>query len=167
MLSHLLKNKIWTDIGVPIVAVVSALFVGALFVLIIGRNPIEVYRELYLGTFGDFYSFGQVIFKTTPLIFTGLSVAFAFRAGLFNIGAEGQLYIGAFFTAWAGWTFLSLPSFILIPLCIFAGFAGGALWGAIPGVLKAKLGVHEVINTIMLNFIALALCNYLLNQHMS
>lgn len=162
-----MNKNIVSNIAVPLFAVFLALIAGAIFILIIGKDPIDVYREMYLGTFGDPYSIGQVFFKATPLIFTGLAVSFAFRSGLFNIGAEGQLYIGSFFTAWAGWTFAGLPSFVLIPLCIIMGFLGGALWGAIPGVLKAKLGVHEVINTIMLNFIALALCNYLVNSHIA
>ncbi|MEO8513947.1 MAG: ABC transporter permease [Ignavibacteria bacterium] len=107
---------------------------------------------------------GQVLFKATPLILTGLSVAFAFRGGLFNIGAEGQMTIGAFASAWTGFTFTTLPWFILIPFCIVMGFLGGALWAAIAGFLKARFGSHEVINTIMLNFIALATVSYLVNN---
>lgn len=97
------------------------------------------------------------------MIFTGLSVAFAFKAGLFNIGAEGQLIIGALATAWAGFAFTHLPWFIHIPVCLLAGFLGGAFWGAIAGYLKSRFGSHEVINTIMLNFIALAFANYAVN----
>src|SRR6185295_10182982 len=91
-------------------------------------------------------------------------VAIAFKAGLFNIGAEGQMTIGAFASAWAGFTFTSLPWFILIPFCIVMGFLGGAFWASIAGFLKARFGSHEVINTIMLNFIALALVSYLVNN---
>lgn len=122
-----------------------------------------VYQKLFVDTLGNSYGIGQVLFKATPLVFTGLSVAFAFKAGLFNIGAEGQLNIGALFIAWTGFTFTSLPWFIHIPLCVLMGFIGGALWGAIAGYLKSKFGSHEVINTIMLNFIALALANYAVN----
>ena len=102
-------------------------------------------------------SFGPIsetIVSATPLIFTGLSVALAFRAGLFNIGAEGQLYLGALFAIVAGFSFAGTPWFIHLPLALVAGFAGGALWGAIPGILKARTGAHEVIVTIMLNFVA-------------
>jgi simple sugar transport system permease protein len=137
---------------------------GAVFILIIGKNPFEVYSILIIETLGNSYGIGQVLFKTTPLIFTGLAVAFAFKAGLFNIGAEGQLNIGAFFTAWVGFTFASLPSYLIIPLCIIAGIIGGGVWGGIAGYLKAKFGSHEVINTIMLNFIAAALVSYLVNE---
>ncbi len=119
---------------------------------------------MFSDTLGNSYGIGQVLFKATPLFLTGLSVAFAFRAGLFNIGAEGQLTIGAFASAWAGFTFTTLPWFILIPLCIIMGFAGGALWASIAGFLRARFGSHEVINTIMLNFIALALVSYLVNN---
>ncbi|MCX7877336.1 MAG: ABC transporter permease, partial [Ignavibacteria bacterium] len=113
---------------------------------------------------GNTYGLGQVLFKATPLIFTGLSVAFAFRAGMFNIGAEGQMNIGAFAAAWAGFTFTALPWVIHIPISICFAFAGGALWALIAGYLKARVGSHEVINTIMLNFIALALVSYLVNS---
>ncbi len=105
-----------------------------------------------------------MLFKATPLILTGLSVAMAFKAGLFNIGAEGQMNVGAFASAWVGFTFVSLPWFLLIPLCVIAGFIAGAFWASIAGFLKARFGSHEVINTIMLNFIALALVSYLVNN---
>ena len=123
-----------------------------------------IYSVLLSGTLGNSYGIGMVLFKATPLIFTGLSVAFAFKAGMFNIGAEGQMNIGAFAGAWAGFTLYSLPWFLLIPVSIIAAFIGGAVWGAIAGYLKARFGSHEVINTIMLNFIALALVSYLVNE---
>ena len=104
----------------------------------------------------------ETIISATPLIFTGLSVALAFRAGLFNIGAEGQLYLGALFAVVAGFSFAGLPWFIHLPLALVAGFAGGALWGMIPGVLKARTGAHEVIVTIMLNFVAYRLIDWAL-----
>ncbi len=104
----------------------------------------------------------ETIISATPLILTGLSVALAFRVGLFNIGAEGQLYLGALFAVIAGFAFTGLPWFIHLPLAIGAGFLGGALWGFIPGLLKAKTGAHEVIVTIMLNFVAYNLINWAL-----
>ena len=156
-----LAQKLIGAIAVPVIAIAAALLAGAVFIAAIGQSPAVVYGILLRGTFGNFYGLGQVLFKATPLIFTGLSVALAFKAGLFNIGAEGQLYIGAFAVAWVGFTFSSLPGFVLVPLCILAGALGGALWGVIPGYLKARFGTHEVINTIMLNFIAMALTGYL------
>jgi len=148
----------------PLIAIILSLLIGAIFISIVGKNPVEVYSRLFAGTLGNSYGIGQVLFKSTPLIFTGLAVAFAFKAGLFNIGAEGQVIIGAFFSAWAGFTFITLPAVILLPLSILAGFLGGAFWGGIAGYLKAKFGSHEVINTIMLNFIAAALVSYLVNE---
>ncbi|MBZ0204520.1 MAG: ABC transporter permease [Ignavibacteria bacterium] len=146
------------------ISVITSLLIGAIFIAAIGQNPLEVYLQLFSQTLGNTYGIGQVLFKATPLILTGLSVAIAFKAGLFNIGAEGQLNIGAFASAWVGFTFVTMPWYILIPLSILAGFIGGALWASIAGVLKAKFGSHEVINTIMLNFIALALVSYLVNN---
>ena len=141
-------NKYLINILGPITAIIASLIAGAVFILAIGKNPIEVYNILITQTLGNSYGIGQVLFKTTPLIFTGLAVAFAFKAGLFNIGAEGQLNIGAFATAWVGFTLTVLPSYLLIPLCLIAGVLGGGLWGGIAGYLKAKFGSHEVINTI-------------------
>jgi ABC-type uncharacterized transport system permease subunit len=146
------------------VAIILSLIVGAVFITVIGKNPVEVYIKLFSETLGNTYGIGQVLFKATPLILTGLSVAMAFKAGLFNIGAEGQMNIGAFASAWVGFTFISLPWFLLIPLCILTGFIAGAFWAAIAGFLKARFGSHEVINTIMLNFIAFALVSYLVNN---
>ena len=140
------------------------LIVGSVFIASIGKDPVIIYNKLFFEAFSTSYGIGQILFKATPLIFTGLSVAFAFKAGMFNIGAEGQLTVGAFLTAWAGFTFTSLPGYLLIPFSMLMGFIGGAFWGFIAGYLKAKFGSHEVINTIMLNFIALALVNYLVNN---
>lgn len=148
----------------PTAAVLISLLFGAVLIAVIGRDPAEVYYKLFIETLGNTYGLGQVFFKATPLILTGLSVAMAFKAGLFNIGAEGQLNVGAFASAWVGFTFVSLPWFVLIPFCIIAGFLAGAIWASVAGILKARFGSHEVINTIMLNFIALALVSYLVNN---
>ena len=145
----------------PLIAVILALLVGAIVILIIGEDPIFVYKTLFSNAIGNRDGWGNVLFRATPLIFTGLAVAFAFRCGLFNIGGEGQLLIGSFLATWVGFTFTDLPAFILIPLCILAAAAGGALWAAIPGLLKAKRGVHEVIVTIMMNWIASSLTFFL------
>jgi simple sugar transport system permease protein len=145
----------------PLIAVIIALMVGAIVILLIGENPIFVYKTLFGYAIGNRDGWGNVLFRATPLIFTGLAVAFAFRCGLFNIGGEGQVYIGSFLAAWVGFTFTNFPAFILIPLCILTAAAGGALWAAIPGILKAKMGVHEVIITIMMNWIAASLTFFL------
>lgn len=148
----------------PLIAVIFALLVGAVVILIIGEDPIFVYKVLFSNALSNRDGWGNVLFRATPLIFTGLAVAFAFRCGLFNIGGEGQMYIGTFLATWVGFTFTNLPAIILIPLCILAAAGGGALWASIPGFLKAKTGVHEVIVTIMMNWIAASLTFYLVLQ---
>jgi simple sugar transport system permease protein len=140
----------------PTWAVLLALAAASALIIAVGGAPLAVYHLLLSGTWGNGYGIGQVLFKTTPLIFTGLSVALALRAGLFNIGAEGQLTMGAFLTALVGAHAASLPAIVAVPLALLAGLAGGALVGAIAGALKAWRGAHEVINTIMLNFIVRA-----------
>jgi simple sugar transport system permease protein len=125
------------------------------------ENPIQVYKQIFNAALKDRNGWGNVIYRATPLIFTGLAVAFAFQCGLFNIGGEGQMVMGGFAITWIGFTLTGLPPFLLIPLCIVCGAFIGGLWGGIPGYLKAKLGVHEVVNTIMMNWIAVALTQYL------
>src|SRR3954469_21589661 len=157
--------KIFREILSPLIAVIAAFIVGGIIVLLIGDNPFTTFYQLIGNSFGSLNDLGYTLFYATPLIFTGLAVAVAFRCGLLNIGAEGQLYIAAFATAWVGITFANVSGWILIPLACLAAILSGALWGAIPGVLKAKFGSHEVINTIMLNFIAIALASYFTQYH--
>jgi len=145
----------------PIIAILGALFIGSLVILLMGENPIQVYKMMFGLAIGNRDGWGNVLFRATPLIFTGLAVAFAFRCGLFNIGGEGQVYVGAFLAAYVGFTFTNLPAILLIPFTILAAALGGAFWASIPGILKAKTGVHEVIVTIMMNWIAASLTFYL------
>src|SRR5262249_21290751 len=169
--------KLLREILFPLIAVVAAFVVGGIVVLLIGDSPIETYKLLIGSAFSWPDGIGYTLFYATPLIFTGLAVAVAFRCGLLNIGAEGQLYVAAFATAWVGIKFggvfiksaagdvvsspiANLPTLVLVPLCCMAAMIAGAIWGGIPGVLKARFGSHEVINTIMLNFIAVGLCSY-------
>jgi simple sugar transport system permease protein len=149
----------------PVIAVLAAFLVGSVFVVAIGDNPLETYGLLVGSALWWPDGIGYTLFLATPLIFTGLAVAVAFRAGLLNIGAEGQLYIAAFATAWTGIVLGSLPPVILIPLCLVAAVVAGGIWGGIPGLLKARFGSHEVINTIMMNFIAIALVSYFTQYH--
>jgi len=172
--------KILREVLWPLIAVIAAFVVGGIIVLLIGDNPFVAFYHMIGNSFGSLNDLGYTLFLATPLIFTGLAVAVAFRCGLLNIGAEGQLYVAAFATAWVGikfggvigkavvdnkvvdqdWSWANLPGVLLVPLCILAAVSAGAIWGAIPGFLKAKFGSHEVINTIMLNFIAIALVSY-------
>ena len=157
--------KLLRELLFPLVAVVAAFIVGGILIILVGDNPIEAYRLLLGSALSWPDGIGYTLFHATPLIFTGLAVLVGFRCGLFNIGAEGQLYIAAFATAWVGITFANLSAWLLIPMCFAAAILAGAFWGAIPGVLKARFGSHEVINTIMLNFIAIALVSYFTQYH--
>jgi simple sugar transport system permease protein len=173
--------KIFREILAPLTAVIAAFIVGGIIVLLIGDNPFQTYGLLIGNSFGSLKDVGYMLFYATPLIFTGLAVAVAFRCGLLNIGAEGQLYVAAFATAWVGikfggtvvdvfgtdvdYSWMSLPAIVLVPLCILTAMVAGGIWGAIPGILKARFGSHEVINTIMLNFIAIALVSYFTQYH--
>jgi len=146
----------------PIVALLVALICGDLLIMSYGQAPGTVYRLLLEGTWGNAYGFGQVLYKATTLTFTGLAVSIGIRAGLFNVGAESQLAAGGFLAGLLGLTLSPhIPGIMAIVLCIIAAMAGGAIVGAIPGWLKVKYGAHEVIVTIMLNFIVLALLNYI------
>ena len=148
----------------PIVALLIAIVVGDLLILSFGQSPAAVYRLLIEGTWGNAYGFGQVLYKATMLTFTGLSVGLALRAGLFNIGAESQLAAGGFAAAIIGLMLPpGLPALLVLPLYLLAAALGGGIVGGIPGALKARFGAHEVITTIMLNFVVLALLNYLIS----
>jgi len=138
---------------VSLIAVLFGLLAGAALMLVTGHNPIEGYRFLLEGGLKNPERIGNTLATATPLIFTGLSVAFAFRTGLFNIGAAGQMLFGGLCATAVGLT-LDLPKALLLVVMILAGFAGGALWAFIPGLLKARYNVHEVVSTIMMNWIA-------------
>lgn len=145
----------------PLVSLAVVLVAGDLLILAYGEAPGAVWRALIDGTWGNAYGVGQVLYKATTLACTGLAVAVALRAGLFNIGAEGQLAAGGFGAALMGLALpAGTPSVIAIVLCVLAAALFGGSAGAVPGVLRAKFGAHEVIVTIMMNFITLALLNY-------
>lgn len=150
----------------PIVSIIIAVFCSFIVLTLIlicsGYNPISAYQSLYGGIFGRPKYVSNVIIKSTPIIMTGLGVAFAFKTGLFNIGAEGQYIVGSVAAVMVGCT-LNIPGVILVPLCLLVGAAAGAVWGGICGILKAKYGINEVIVSIMLNWIALYLNNFILN----
>jgi simple sugar transport system permease protein len=148
----------------PLVALMLAAVVGDVLILSFGQSPGAVYKLLLDGTWGNAYGFGQVLYKATTLTFTGLAVGLGLRAGLFNIGAESQLAAGGFVAALAGMLLpAGIPALLCLPLYILAAALGGGVVGAVPGVLKARFGAHEVITTIMLNFVVLALLNYLVS----
>jgi simple sugar transport system permease protein len=149
---------------IPTLAVLSALIVGAVFIVLTeGFGAIlPAYEALFTGAFVGWGSISETLLAATPLTLAGLSVALGFRAGLFNIGAEGQMTIGGLTAVIVGFSFEGLPAVAHVPLAVLAGLVGGALWGFIPGVLRARTGAHEVITTIMLNFIAFRTLDYVL-----
>ncbi len=152
-----MSNRV-VNILVPVISIIIGLFVGAIVMLVSGYDPVEGYIALWNGIFGDVYSIGNTIRQITPYILSGLAVAFAFRTGLFNIGVEGQLLMGWLAAAWVG-SAVDLPRIIHLPLALLAAAAAGAFWAFIVGYLKARLNVHEVISSIMLNYTALFVMN--------
>ncbi|MDQ3698348.1 MAG: ABC transporter permease [Gemmatimonadota bacterium] len=162
------RGKVEEALLPPLVALLIAMVAGDILILSFGQSPGDVYRLLIEGTWGNPYGLGQVLFKTTTLLFTGLAVSLGIRAGLFNIGAEGQLAAGGFAAAVMGLALPgATPALIAVPLAMLAAAAGGGVVGLVPGVLKARFGAHEVIVTIMLNFIVLALLNYAIVAHLN
>jgi len=160
--SSALMQRFLSAFLAPIVALAIAAVVGDLLILTFGEAPATVFRLLYEGTWGNPYGFGQVLYKATTLTCTGLAFAMAGRAGLFNVGAEGQLAMGGFAAGLLGMLLpASTPGVIATLLCVAAAMAAGATVAAVPGVLRAKFGASEVIVTIMLNFVVLALLNWL------
>lgn len=147
-------------LGAPVAAIALALAAGAVFIALIGESPAGVYGLMAREALGTGYGIGQTLFRATPLLFTGLAVALAFRAGLFNIGVESQMLLGGMAAALVG-AHAGLPAPLLLPAALLAALAAGALWGTVPGVLKARFGAHEVIVTIMLNFTAFSLVSWL------
>lgn len=171
LLLEILKNVINSPIWVPFLAILTAMIVGGVIIAMVGGNPFAAYIGLAQGAFGSFKALSETAVWATPYIFAGLAVALAFKGGLFNIGAEGQLALGAVAAALVGYALpealgFNLPPLLHISLAVGIGMLVGALWAAIPGALKAYTGGHEVINTIMMNYIALNMTSYLLNGPM-
>ncbi len=145
------------ELLVPVLAIFTSLLVGALVIWGTSGSlstAFSAYAGLLSGAFGSPTALAKTLVESTPYVFTGLAVALAFRCGLFNIGAEGQLALGSLAAAFVGYAF-QLPALIHVPLVLLAGMLGGFLWGAVPGILKARTGAHEVITTIMMNYLAL------------
>lgn len=156
---------------IPTLSILTAVVLGGIIIISVGGNPFVAYAGLLQGSFGSASALSETAVWATPYIFAGLGVALAFKGGLFNIGAEGQLALGATTAALIGyalpeWLGFDLPRIIHLPLVIIMGAAAGALWAAIVGYLKAYTGGHEVINTIMMNYIALNTISFLLNGPM-
>ncbi len=145
--------------AIPLLAILTALVMSSVAMLFSGTNPLQAYLALGEGAFGSQAAIIETLIKTAPFILAGLGIALAFRGGLFNIGVQGQLFVGSVCAVFVGYA-VELPAVLHLPLALLAGMLGGGLWAAIPGYLKARNGAHEVITTIMLNFIAANVINW-------
>lgn len=146
----------------PVLATLAALAVGAVMLLILGANPITAYGALLEGAFGSFNSLAETAAKAVPLLLVGLGICISFRGNVTNIGGEGQMVMGAILGTVIGLALTGRPAWLVVPLALLVGFAGGAIWGAIPGALKAYFDVNEILSTVMMNAIAVQIMNYLL-----
>lgn len=161
------RTWLWVRAGLlrllagPVAALAIAFFVGALVLWPAGYDPLYAYRVLVEGAFGSVNSLVEVLLQATPLILIGAGLAIAFRCSIWNIGAEGQFYVGAVVCTWVGLTFTQLPAILLMPLALVGGTAGGAAWGFLAGYLKTRFGANEVVTTIMLNYVAIFATSYL------
>jgi general nucleoside transport system permease protein len=150
----------------PLLAVPLALLIGVIMLLLLNKDPGVAYMALLNGAVGDVSSITQTLVKATPLLLVGLGICIAFRGGVINIGGEGQLITGALAGTAVALSLPNMPSYALLPMCLIAGTLAGAIWGGIPGMLKAYLNVNEILTTVMMNAIALQLSNFLLRGPM-
>lgn len=159
------KESNWLlTLGVPIVSVLLALLIGSVLLMFINVNPIEAYRYLIFGNFTNMYNVAEIFIKATPIILTALAFTFAFRTGLFNIGAEGQMFAGAIAAVFFGLKTGHMHPVFSITICLLGSIAAGAIWGIIPGLLKGIFGSSEIIITIMLNYVALYMVSYVVDR---
>lgn len=148
-------------LAVVVGVVLANLLVGAVIILLIGSNPLVAFRALLAYSIGDAVTVTNVLIRAAPLVLSGLAVAVAFTAGMYNLGGEGQIYLGAFAAAWVGFSFAALPSALHLPLALFAAMAAGALGAWIPGWMRTRHNVDEVISTLLLNYVYILFTGYL------
>jgi simple sugar transport system permease protein len=152
----------WAKLIIPLAAILATMVLSAIPIMIAGGNLWKSYYYLFKGALGTRFNFLETCVKASPLIFTGLAVAFAFRAKFWNIGAEGQLLAGALMATWIGIYFTWVPPLLMLPLVMAAGFLGGGAWAALPAILKTKLKVDDVVSTLLLNYVMLHIMGALL-----
>lgn len=155
--------RILRTAGVPLLSVVLAMGIGSIIIAWSGYDPVKAFAALFQGAFGNPTQIGETIMRSTPLIFTGLAVAFGFRANLFNIGANGQLVLGSLAAAWLGLVLSGLPAVVAVPLILLGSALFGAAWAFVPAILKARVGAHEVITTMMFSWIGLYLTSWIVS----
>jgi len=159
-------TAIWRNVYQAGLSVLAALLIGALLLVLNGRNPVDAFASLWAGAFGSVDRFAETLVKATPLLMIAISVSISFRCQIWNIGAEGQIILGAIVSTWTALTFRNLPLVLLLPLTFLGGLLGGAFWSLIAGLLKAYAQANEVITTTMLNYIAIYLLAYLVHGPM-
>ncbi|MDH3518651.1 MAG: ABC transporter permease [Acidimicrobiia bacterium] len=164
--SSLRRRSRYVPYLVPIASVVAALLIGAVMLALLDANPIEGFRAMFKGAFGSTSALTSTALKATPLLFVGVGITIAFRANVINIGGEGQMVAGALLATAVALALPDWPAVIMLPTVLIAGVLGGAIWGAVPGALKAYYGVNEILSTIMLNVVAVQLMNFLLRGPM-
>lgn len=156
-----MRTDKWRMLCTTLAPIGVALLIGYFIIKVSGHNPYEAYMNLFAGSFGSKDQICNTLFSATPLIFTGLATAISFKAGLYNMGAEGQLYLGAFVAAYIGFSFKNIPMAVHLPLCLLAGSLAGLLFALIPALIKAYLKVDEMVSTLMLNYVAILFTSWL------
>ncbi len=149
-------------IATPFISVAIAVLIGSLVILAAGEDPVAAFSAMFMGAFGGPRQIGETLIRATPLVFTGLAVAYGFRSGLFNIGAEGQLFLGGMAAAWVGVMVGGLSWIVSIPIIVLSAMLAGAAWAFIPALMKAKIGAHEVITTMMFTYIGRYLVSWII-----
>jgi simple sugar transport system permease protein len=158
----------WKDLffktALPFSGMIAALLIGAVMLVLLNVSPLSAYGALFSGAFGSVSGITQTLVKATPLLLVGIGICIAFRASVINIGGEGQIIVGALMGTWFPLIFRTWPGWLLIPGALLSGFLAGAVWGFIPGILKARLKVNEILSTVMMNAIALQLMNLMIRS---
>jgi len=160
------QRTLFNNLVVPALAVLLSLAFGAILILVVRMNPLDAYGALVKGAFGCRRAFIQAALRTTPLLFISLGLTLAFRCKVWNIGAEGQYFMGALAASWLGLTFDDWPAWLLLPAMIVIAWLAGAAWAAIPGFLKAKRGANEIVTSLLMNYIAILFVSYLVREPM-
>ena len=164
----MMRERLYSAIDalLPVLATLAALLVGALLLLGLRVNPIEAYSALFKGAFGSWNAIAETLVKAVPLLLVGVGICIAYRGSVINIGGEGQMIIGGLLATWLGLSITNLPGWLMILIAMLGGTLGGAVWGGIPGILKAYFNVNEILSTVMMNAIAVQIMNFLLRGPM-
>jgi len=165
-MSLLTKRVSLEDVLVLVVAVSTALVIGGVMILAMGVDPLAAYQSMFWGAFGSVQNISETMLKATPLMLAGVGLAIAYRGKVWNLGAEGQIYMGAWVATWAGIVITGVPQALHLLLLIVVSFAAGALWGLIPGFLRTKFGLNEILTTLMMNYVATFWVSYLVRVPM-